>query len=161
MPNAMPRSILGLCLLTLAGCDAPTGAPQQAPVPATADNASVGRAAAVTAATVAAQAPAGGADLVRQYGTCYAACFDEKSSATNRETCKLNCESVAEAAADALPGAPPKHMVMKSVATLHGCIDLCHEDAKLNATNRETCILTCQDAAEVGITAPPAAAPAP
>lgn len=97
--------------------------------------------------------------IVRNYSGCYSACFTERASETNRETCKLTCDAVAESALAGLTGAPPKDAFMKVLTTFNGCVNACYDDKSLSATNRATCVLTCQDAAEVAASAPPKAAP--
>jgi hypothetical protein len=152
------RSLLGLCLLTAGACDdaaeqrkpgpTPTAEPAKAelldvkkkttPPPPT-----------ITPPTVAAPTT-DTTGIVRQYSTCYSACFSERASATNRETCKLNCDTVAETALEGIKtGAPPKDAFMKTLTTFNGCVNACYDDKTLNATNRATCVLTCQDNAEI------------
>ena len=38
---------------------------------------------------------------------------------------------------------------MKTLTTFNGCVNACYDDKTLNATNRATCVLTCQDNAEI------------
>ena len=95
------------------------------------------------------------AEAITAYNKCYSECFTSHQNATNRETCKLNCDGVAEAALEGLTGAPPKDDFMKALSAFNGCVDACYGDKTLSATNRATCVLTCQDAAEVAASAPP------
>lgn len=89
------------------------------------------------------------AAVVRTYSGCYTDCFTERASRTNRETCKLTCDAAAEATLEGMPGAPSKDVFKAATASFTGCVNACYEDKSLNATNRATCVLTCQDAAEV------------
>lgn len=89
------------------------------------------------------------AAVVRTYSGCYTDCFTERASKTNRETCKLTCDAAAEATLEGMPGAPTKEQFKAATANFTGCVNACYEDKSLNATNRATCVLTCQDAAEV------------
>lgn len=96
--------------------------------------------------------PSAGPDItavVRTYSGCYTDCFTERASKTNRETCKLTCDAAAEATLDGMPGAPSKDVFKAATASFTGCVNACYADKSLNATNRATCVLTCQDAAEV------------
>jgi len=159
-PLALPA--LGLCLLAAFGCDdsanrkagvAPS-VPSSAQAPAKkADQAPESKDAKPEAAVPAPAKPTDPAGVVKAYSSCYTACFSEKGPATNRETCKLNCDAAAEANIEGVTNAPPKDDFMKNLSTFHGCVNACYEDKSLNSTNRETCILTCQDAAEVAATA--------
>ncbi|WP_434423128.1 hypothetical protein [Nannocystis pusilla] len=88
------------------------------------------------------------AGVVRSYSGCYTDCVSEKK-ATNRETCKLTCDDAAEAAIESLPGGPSKEKFKAAAASFTGCVNSCFADKSLNSTNRATCVLTCQDAAEV------------
>ena len=164
--------LLGLGLLfSAAACDESAEQRKPGPTPATAPTGAEAQKPAAPAADAKAPAQAtppgptavraaGGpapdvAPIVRTYSGCYTACYDEKASATNRETCKLNCDGVAEAALEGLTGAPPKDDFMKALSAFNGCVDACYGDKTLSATNRATCVLTCQDAAEVAASAPP------
>lgn len=88
------------------------------------------------------------AAVVRSYSGCYTDCVSEKK-ATNRETCKLTCDDAAEAAIESMPGGPSKEKFKAAAASFTGCVNSCFADKSLNSTNRATCVLTCQDAAEV------------
>ncbi|MDC0717304.1 hypothetical protein [Nannocystis bainbridge] len=88
------------------------------------------------------------AAVVRTYSGCYSDCVSEKK-ATNRETCKLTCDDAAEAAIESMPGGPSKEKFKAAAASFTGCVNSCFADKSLNTTNRATCVLTCQDAAEV------------
>ena len=101
------------------------------------------------------------AEAIAAYNTCYSDCFTEKANATNRETCKLDCDGLAETGMDTLKTEAEKTTYKTTWTTLRGCITGCREDRKLNETNRATCLLTCSDAAEMSATAPPPAAVTP
>jgi hypothetical protein len=88
------------------------------------------------------------AGVVRSYSGCYTDCVSEKK-ATNRETCKLTCDDAAEAAIESMPGGPSKEKFKAAAASFTSCVNSCFADKSLNSTNRATCVLTCQDAAEV------------
>lgn len=163
--KALTRITLGLALL--AGCDPtmmpreqtaarPAAEPGSAPAPAPAAPAEAPQAVAAPQAP-AEPPPADLLAVVHDYGQCYSGCFAEHVRATDKETCKLNCEALAEAARDGLPGAPSKDVLLKAIAALDGCVYACYEDASLSATNRETCLLTCRDVADVSASAPPSA----
>lgn len=172
--NRTMSALLGLGLLSLAAaCDesaenrkpGPAAAPPAATAPAAAKAADKpapsGPAAVATPPATPPTPPADTAGIVRAYSGCYADCFTEKASATNRETCKLTCDGAAEASLAGLAGAPPKDEFMKVISTFNGCVNACYDDKTLSATNRSTCVLTCQDAAEVSASAPPKAAGTP
>lgn len=89
------------------------------------------------------------AAIVRTYSGCYTDCFTERASKTNRETCKLTCDAAAEATIEGMPGAPSKDTFKAATASFTGCVNSCYADKTLSSTNRATCVLTCQDAAEV------------
>jgi hypothetical protein len=158
------RSLLGLCLLTAGACD--DAAEQRKPVPTKpaveaakpdplleVKKSTKPAPETIVPPTVAAPTP-DTTGIVRQYSTCYSACFSERASATNRETCKLNCDTVAETALESIKtGAPPKGSFMRALAGLNGCINACYDDKSLNSTNRATCVLTCQDNAEIAAAA--------
>lgn len=156
------RSLLGLSLLFVGACDDAAEQRKPGPTPA-ADTA--GKPAPVPEATKTTPAPptivpptvaaptVDTSGIVRNYSACYSACFSERASATNRETCKLNCDSVAETALEALKGAPPKDAFMKTLGSFNGCVNACYDDKSLNETNRATCVLTCQDNAELAASA--------
>lgn len=79
------------------------------------------------------------------YSQCYGGCYTAHTNATNRETCKLDCDGLAEMAlrADADPAARTNY------EHLRGCIIGCWEDRSLSETNRSTCLLTCAEDAEI------------
>lgn len=85
------------------------------------------------------------------YDQCYRNCYTAPMNATNRETCKLDCDSLAEddLRTRADPGA------RREFQHLRGCLTDCWERHGLSETNRETCLLTCDDDAEIGLTPPP------
>lgn len=102
------------------------------------------------------------AAIVDRYAACCSDCLAEPTSATNKETCKLNCEAVAVTAGEQLPGGPADPQLTSRLHDLGGCIHACHEDRRLSPTDRATCELTCEGATEVTVTAPaPTAPPAP
>jgi hypothetical protein len=142
-------TILGLALLAAAGCDETMQArePASAQVPAEPVQAAADKPAAVAA-------PADLPAVVHDYGQCYSGCFAERVRATDRETCKLNCGVLATAAREALPGAPPQDVLDKRLASLAGCVNACYDDGSLSETNRETCLLTCRDVADVAAGSP-------
>ncbi len=158
---------LGLASFLAAACDDSSeqrkpGPAAAQPAPAAAKPAPAEKTAPAGPTAIAAPPPAAPKDasaIVRAYSGCYDECLSGKVTGTNRETCKLNCDSVAEAALDGLSPAPPKDEFKKVLEKFNGCATSCYEDKTLNATNRSTCILTCQDAAEVSATAPPKASP--
>lgn len=144
------RSIAALLLL--AACDVPPERGEQGVVPPPVQGPAAG--------TKPVAAAGDASRVVHDYGNCYAGCFDEKVIATDKETCKLNCGEVAEAARAGLGDAPAADAFQRALAGLSGCVQACHEDRALNTTDRETCILTCQDVAEVAATPMPSSAPA-
>jgi hypothetical protein len=85
------------------------------------------------------------------YDQCYRECFNARTSETNRETCKLECDGLAEEGL----GASSDLAAREVHRHLRGCLIDCWEDTKLSATNRETCLLTCTDDAAVAFTTPP------
>lgn len=89
---------------------------------------------------------------IAAYDQCYGGCFTAHTNATNRETCKLECDSLAEDGMGALadPGARGAY------EHLRGCLLDCWDSAALSETNRSTCRLTCMDSAEVLGTPKPA-----
>ena len=88
-------------------------------------------------------------EAIIAYNECYSGCFSARTSATNKETCKLDCDSLAETGMDTLTDEPSKATYKQTWQTLRGCVTQCFEDKKLSATNRQTCLLTCSDEAEV------------
>ena len=88
---------------------------------------------------------------IAAYDQCYRGCFAAPTNATNRETCKLECDSLAE---DDL-GANADLAAREIYQHLRGCFIGCWEDPKLSETNRETCLLTCNDDAMLAVNAPP------
>ena len=88
-------------------------------------------------------------EAIVAYNECYSGCFGAKTSATNKETCKLDCDSLAETGMDTLTDDASKATYKQTWQTLRGCVTQCFEDKKLSATNRQTCLLTCSDEAEV------------
>jgi len=89
------------------------------------------------------------AEAIGAYNKCYSDCFTAHTNATNRETCKLDCDSLAETGMDTLKDEASKTTYDTTWKTLRGCITGCWEDKKLNETNRSTCLLTCSDSAEI------------
>lgn len=94
------------------------------------------------------------AGVVRTYSGCYTDCFTERASATNRETCKLTCDAAAEATIEGMKGASLDSF-KAATTSFTACVNACYADKSLSSTNRATCVLTCQDAAEVAASAPP------
>ncbi|HEY8377958.1 MAG TPA: hypothetical protein VIK91_15785 [Nannocystis sp.] len=167
--RAMALAMFGA--ISVAGCDdsaeqrkpGPTpalpGAEQAAPAPTS--KTSPGASSTPTPATSPAPAaepsppaPTDIAGVIRSYSGCYTDCFTERASATNRETCKLNCDAAAEASAESIPGASLESL-KAATASFTSCVNACYADKSLSATNRATCVLTCQDAAEVAASSPP------
>lgn len=97
------------------------------------------------------------AEAIGAYNKCYSDCFTAGSNATNRETCKLDCDTLVETGMDTLKDEASRATYKTTWTTLRTCINGCWGDRKLNATNRATCLLTCQDAAEVAALPPPEA----
>jgi hypothetical protein len=151
MPNRAPHlpspvlSRVALLLVLSAGCDEPIAQKPNAG-PTVVDPKAPP---AVTGPVTATPQPADGP--IAAYDRCYRECFTAQTNATNRETCKLQCDSLAEdklgANADPAARAMQQH--------LRGCMINCWEDSKLSETNRETCLLTCDDDATVAVTPPP------
>ncbi len=85
------------------------------------------------------------------YSQCYSGCYKAHTNATNRETCKLDCDGLAEmslaASADPVARTTYEH--------LRGCLVSCWDDRHLSETNRSTCLLTCAEDAEVEATPAP------
>lgn len=88
---------------------------------------------------------------IERYSGCYGGCYTAHTNATNRETCKLDCDGLAEMAlgADATPAARTTY------EHLRGCIVECWENRALSETNRSTCLLTCAEDAEIEATPTP------
>ena len=104
------------------------------------------------------------AEAIGAYNKCYSDCFTANTNATNRETCKLDCDSLAETGMDTLKSDAEKTTYETTWKTLRGCITGCWEDRKLNETNRSTCLLTCSDSAEISavpVPPPPGLVPVP
>ncbi len=104
------------------------------------------------------------AEAIGAYNKCYSDCFTVHANATNRETCKLDCDGLAETGKDSLKDDASKTTYDTTWKTLRGCITGCWEDKKLNETNRSTCLLTCSDAAEISavpVPPPPGMVPVP
>ncbi|MDC0670787.1 hypothetical protein [Nannocystis radixulma] len=160
----IPRGLLLGGAILVAGCDdsaeqrkpGPTPAvpavERSNPPPAKPTRPATGSDTPATPPPVANPTPTGSAPdiaaIVRTYSGCYTDCFAERSK-TNRETCKLTCDAAAEATIDGIPGAPSKDTFKAATASFTGCVNSCYADKTLNSTNRATCVLTCQDAAEV------------
>lgn len=161
----IPRGLLLGGAILVAGCDdsaeqrkpGPTPAvpavERSNPPPAKPTRPATGSDTPATPPPVANPPPATGsapdiAAIVRTYSGCYTDCFAERSK-TNRETCKLTCDAAAEATIEGIPGAPSKDTFKAATASFTGCVNSCYADKTLNSTNRATCVLTCQDAAEV------------
>lgn len=92
------------------------------------------------------------ATVVRTYSGCYTSCFTERASKTNRETCKLNCDASADALMEGTAADPSRAAFKAATTSFIGCVNACYDDKSLNSTNRATCVLTCQDAAEIAAT---------
>lgn len=144
--NLGPAGVLALALLIPGGCDEPVSQ-KPAPSPQTTS------ATAEKPGAVASEKPGAAASEkpIVAYDRCYRECYTAKTNATNRETCKLECDSLAED--DLRARADPAARVMQQ--HLRGCLLGCWDDPKLSETNRETCLLTCGDDAEVAVTPPP------
>ena len=93
------------------------------------------------------------AEASAAHSECYRDCYADDLTASNRETCKLECDSLAED--DLGARADPKARAL--VQHLRGCMMGCWEDSKLSDTNRATCLLTCDDDAAIEGTPPPKA----
>ncbi len=95
------------------------------------------------------------AEAIGAYNKCYSDCFTTGQNATNRETCKLDCDTLVETGMDTLKDEASKTTYKNTWTTLRTCINGCWGDRSLNETNRATCLLTCSDAAEVSAVPPP------
>lgn len=91
------------------------------------------------------------ATSIEAYSQCYGGCYSAKTSATNRETCKLECDDLAELSLG--PAADPA--TRRNYEHLRGCILGCWDDRTLSETNRSTCLLTCSESAEIAATPAP------
>ncbi len=89
------------------------------------------------------------AEAIGAYNKCYSDCFTAHTNATNRETCKLDCDSLVEAGMDSIKEPAAQETYKTTWTTLRTCINGCWGDKKLNETNRATCLLTCSDTAEI------------
>ncbi|MBL9106410.1 MAG: hypothetical protein JNL82_36140 [Myxococcales bacterium] len=85
------------------------------------------------------------------YGKCYGECYTSRTSATNRETCKLECDDLAELSL----GAAADPAARRAYEHLRGCLVGCWDDRTLSETNRATCLLTCSEDAEIEATPAP------
>lgn len=88
---------------------------------------------------------------IEAYSQCYGGCYRAHTNATNRETCKLDCDGLAEMAI----GADADLTARTTYEHLRGCIIDCWENRSLNETNRSTCLLTCAEDAEIEATPVP------
>ena len=124
-----------LACLSTAGCDpwsSPTGS-------------------AGSAGSAGSGAPASLEASLDAYNQCYSGCYTAHTNATNRETCKLDCDGLAEMAL----GADAKPAARTTYEHLRGCIIDCWENRSLSETNRSTCLLTCNEDAEIEATPAP------
>ncbi|MCA9714187.1 MAG: hypothetical protein H6713_34500 [Myxococcales bacterium] len=100
-----------------------------------------------------AEGDAGAVALVRAYASCLSECHEGDASATDRETCALTCEQVADTGADELGEREPKALVKRALPevkrSLAACVGECDGDRKLSVNDRATCKLTCSGSAEV------------
>ena len=62
------------------------------------------------------------AEAIGAYNKCYSDCFTAHTNATNRETCKLDCDSLAETGMDTLKDDAAKTTYQTTWKTLRGCI---------------------------------------
>jgi hypothetical protein len=85
------------------------------------------------------------------YDQCYRECYTAHTNTTHRETCKLECDSLAE---DDLK-APADPAARREYQHLRGCFTDCWDRHGLSETNRETCLLTCDDDATIALTPVP------
>lgn len=75
----------------------------------------------------------------KAFHDCLAGCDAEKASATDKATCRMNCEAAdPKAAAPAVPDADGG--VGKALA----CVSACHDDAKV--TDKKACVAGCVSA---------------
>ncbi len=88
---------------------------------------------------------------IETYSQCYGGCYTAHMRATDRETCKLDCDGLAEMAL----GTDADLTARTTYAHLRGCIIDCWENRSLNETNRSTCLLTCAEDAEIEATPAP------
>ncbi len=146
-PAVMSVYLVASAWLVLPGCDE-TAAPRTSDVSLDGKQDGKDR---VAPEAVGGAATTSRVQAIAGYDRCYRECFTARTSATNRETCKLDCDGLAE---DGL-GASADPAAREAYRHLRGCITDCWEDPKLSATNRETCLLTCTDDAVVAVTAPP------
>jgi hypothetical protein len=131
-------SLLALGLVLLGGCDETSLSPSGAAAVAFDGKAAPG--VAPPAASIEA--------AITAYDQCYSGCYTAHTNATNRETCKLECDSLAEDSMGAL--ADPAASTMQQ--HLRGCLLDCWDTDKLSETNRSTCRLTCVDDAVIATT---------
>lgn len=97
-------------------------------------------------------APAASADApIAAYDRCYRDCYTTQRIPTNRETCKLDCDSLAED--DLKTRSEP--LAQQALPHLRGCLTDCWDRHGLSETDRETCLLTCDDDASIALTPPP------
>jgi hypothetical protein len=95
-------------------------------------------------------ASAGGApaDTIGAAVSCLGRCYAGEAQPAD---CALGCKRTAASAAPA-----PAPEVIDRLST---CVQTCHADRSVSATNRSTCELNCGQAARVGNTPPPSATP--
>jgi hypothetical protein len=91
------------------------------------------------------------ASPIDMYSQCYGGCYTAGTNETNRETCKLDCDGLAEISL----GASADPVARRTYEHLRGCLIACWDDRHLSETNRSTCLLTCAEDAEVEATPPP------
>lgn len=83
----------------------------------------------------------------KAFHDCLAGCDAEKSSATDKATCRMNCEAAEpKAAAPAVPDADGG--VGKALA----CVSACHDDAKV--ADKKACVSGCVTAGAAVTNAP-------
>jgi len=102
-----------------------------------------------TAAGPAADVPL--AASINAYSECYSGCYTARTNATNRETCKLDCDDLAEMSL----GASADPATRRAYEHLRGCLIDCWDNRSLSDTNRSTCLLTCAEGSEIEATPAP------
>ncbi len=103
-----------------------------------------------------APASASAAEVVGALNQCMQSCAATPSLRTNKHTCALTCEVVADTAIDALT----PEQAFQADATLtwrDACFASCEGDSSLSRNDKQTCLLTCADTSEAlcGTWAPP------
>lgn len=90
------------------------------------------------------------AEASAAHSECYRDCYADDLTASNRETCKLECDSLANGVFKASESRDAAQMQ----TDLSSCLVECLDEPNVRETDRATCLLTCADNVEVPIGPP-------